>query len=85
MAEDSSHKDDTPSSSPAHDLEDRVFNSVAEAREGTPTGDLVPLTEEEVKARGKRNLFIALCVAGFVVVVFLITVLRLVQNIEAGR
>ncbi|MEM9232992.1 MAG: protoheme IX farnesyltransferase [Pseudomonadota bacterium] len=65
----------------AEDDQDKGF----EAGEGTPTGDLVPLTDAEVEARSKRNMFIALGVTGFVIVVFLTTVLRLVQNIEAGR
>ena len=74
-----------PSSSRDEDPEDRIFRALSESGEGTPTGIVVPLTQEEARARDKRNIFIALGVTAFVVVVFLTTVLRLVQNIEAGR
>ena len=50
-------------------------------REGLPTGDSYKLTEEEEAARKKRNFAIAGGLVAFMVLVFLITVLRLSQNI----
>ena len=40
------------------------------------------LTEDELAARKRRNLWIALGLVGFIVLVFLSTVLRLHQNIQ---
>ena len=37
----------------------------------------VTLTPEQVKARGRRNLALALSIAGFVILVFAITVAKL--------
>ncbi len=50
-------------------------------REGLPTGESYKLTEEEEAARKKRNFAIAGGLVAFMVLVFLITVLRLSQNI----
>jgi hypothetical protein len=44
----------------------------------------VILTPEEVKARGRRNLWIALSIAAFVVLVFLITMVKVKDGILAG-
>ena len=51
-----------------------------EAREGVPTGELQPLSEEEAVARARRNKSIAFGVVAFIVIVFATTVLRLAQN-----
>ena len=50
-------------------------------REGQPSGDSVALTDEQIAARKKRNIAIALSLVGFMVVVFLVTVTRLSQNV----
>lgn len=39
-----------------------------------------PLTAEEAKARGKRNIWLALALVAFVAMVLAITVVRLSQN-----
>lgn len=39
-----------------------------------------PLSEEEAKARGKRNIWLALALVAFVAMVLAITVIRLSQN-----
>jgi len=39
--------------------------------------DSVALTAEELRARNRRNVWIALAVAGFVVLVFLVTLVKL--------
>jgi len=39
-----------------------------------------PLTEEEAKARGRRNIWLALALVAFVVMVLAVTVVRLSQN-----
>lgn len=39
-----------------------------------------PLTEEEAKARGKRNIWLALALVAFVIMVLAVTVVRLSQN-----
>lgn len=43
------------------------------------------LTEDELAARKRRNLWIALGLVGFIVLVFLSTVLRLHQNIQHSQ
>ena len=54
-------------------------------REGLPTGDHYAPTPEEVAARNKRNLAVALAVVLFVVIVYATTTLRMRDAIEAGR
>jgi hypothetical protein len=44
----------------------------------------VTLTPEEVKARSRRNLWIALSIAAFVVLVFLITMAKVKDGLIAG-
>ncbi len=46
---------------------------------------LMRLTDEELTARKRRNLWIALGLVAFIVLVFLTTFLRLKQNIEARK
>ena len=41
------------------------------------TEETVALTPEELKARNRRNLWIALAIVGFVLLVFLITMTKL--------
>ena len=43
------------------------------------------LTDEELTARKRRNLWIALGLVAFIVLVFTTTFLRLKQNIEARK
>ncbi len=44
-----------------------------------------PLTAEEVRARGRRNVAIALALGGFVALLFVLTLVRLKgQVLEAG-
>ena len=53
----------------------------------TPGGDLpetVVLTPEELKARSRRNVWIALSIVAFVVLVFLITMVKVEDGIVAG-
>lgn len=54
------------------------------AREGQASGEHVHLTPEEEAARRKRNVAIAWGLVGFMVLIFLITVLRLSQNVANG-
>lgn len=42
------------------------------------------LTPEELAARKRRNLWLALGLVGFIVVIFTTTVLRLYSNINAN-
>ena len=44
----------------------------------------VILTPEELKARKRRNLWIALAIGAFVVLVFLITMVKVEDGILAG-
>ena len=44
----------------------------------------VVLSPDEVKARKRRNLWIALSIAAFVVLVFLITMVKVKDGIIAG-
>lgn len=53
-------------------------------REGRPTGEHVRLTPEQESARKRRNLYIAGGLVVFMVVVFLITIVRLSQNVANG-
>lgn len=50
-----------------------------------PQTDLAPeaveLTPEQIKARGRRNIWIALSVGGFMLLVFLITLAKLGANV----
>ncbi|WP_238934932.1 protoheme IX farnesyltransferase [Maricaulis parjimensis] len=63
---------------------DRADNFGFYHREGRPTGEQVALTPEQLAARKKRNVYIALSLVAFMVAVFLITVVRLSQNVAAG-
>ncbi len=38
------------------------------------------LTPEQTRARGRRNVFIALSIGAFIVLVFLITVVKIREN-----
>lgn len=42
------------------------------------------LTPEQLRARKRRNVALALALVGFIVLVFVATVLRLQANIAAG-
>lgn len=64
--------------------QDRADNFGFAHREGRVTGEHVALTPEQLAARKKRNVYIALGLVAFMVAVFLITVVRLSQNIAAG-
>ena len=44
----------------------------------------VIMTPEELQARKRRNLWIALAIAAFVVLVFLITMVKVEDGIVAG-
>lgn len=44
----------------------------------------IVLTAEEVKARSRRNVWIALSIMAFVVLVFLITMVKVEDGIVAG-
>jgi len=54
------------------------------AGEGTFTGEMHQPSDDEVKARGRRNIAIALAVVGFAALIYLTTFFRLSQNIGAG-
>lgn len=43
-----------------------------------------PLSDEEAKARRKRNIAIGLGIVGFIAVIYLTTILRYVQNNSMG-
>lgn len=47
--------------------------------------DFVKLTDEQVRARKRRNVAIALGLVGFIVLVFIVTVTNLQRNTEARR
>ena len=47
--------------------------------------EYITLTDEEVVARKRRNKAIALCLVGFCVLVFVVTVTNLKRNSEAAR
>ena len=64
--------------------ETRRTMGFSEAGEGLPTGEMHQPTEAEIKARGRRNVAIALAVVAFVVLVYLTTFFRLAENIKAG-
>ncbi|WP_019959796.1 hypothetical protein [Woodsholea maritima] len=46
--------------------------------------DFVKLSPEELAARNKRNIMIALSLVGFMGLIFAVTVIRLASNISAG-
>ena len=46
--------------------------------------ETVRLTEAEERARGRRNQVIAWSLVGFIVLVFLVTVVRLSANLASG-
>lgn len=46
--------------------------------------ETVALTPEETKARNRRNLWIALAIGAFVVLVFFITMVKVQDGIIAG-
>ena len=47
--------------------------------------DFVKLTDEQVRARKRRNVAIALGLVGFIVLVFIVTVTNLQRNTEARK
>ncbi|MBX3430166.1 MAG: hypothetical protein KF779_11360 [Hyphomonadaceae bacterium] len=47
--------------------------------------DSVTLTPDELKARNRRNLWIALAIGAFVVLVFLISMVKVSDGIAAGQ
>lgn len=47
--------------------------------------DEIILTPEQVRARGRRNLVIALSIVGFVVLVFFVTMARMSANMHAAH
>ena len=49
------------------------------------TGETVALTPEQLKARNRRNLWIALAIGAFVVLVFLISMVKVSDGIAAGQ
>ncbi|PWE17659.1 protoheme IX farnesyltransferase [Marinicauda salina] len=55
-------------------------------REPEPAAETetVKLTEAEKRARGRRNQVIAWSLVGFIVLVFVVTVVRLSANIASG-
>ena len=52
--------------------------------ENKVTGETVALTPEQTKASDRRNLWIALSIGAFVVLVFLITMTKVQEGIVAG-
>lgn len=46
--------------------------------------EFVKLSPEELAARKKRNMMIALSLVGFMGLIFAVTVIRLASNISAG-
>ena len=63
----------------------RAQEKIFDVGEGKVTGEDLALSPEEAKARRKRNIAIAFGVLGFIVIVYLTTILRYAANIEAGR
>jgi hypothetical protein len=63
---------------------ERAENFGFSHREGRATGEHVKLTPEQEQARKKRNVYIALSLVAFMVAVFLITVVRLSQNVAGA-
>ncbi len=47
--------------------------------------DFIKLTDEQVRARKRRNVAIALGLVGFIVLVFIVTVVNLQRNTEARK
>ncbi|MNK52380.1 hypothetical protein D3C87_713120 [compost metagenome] len=47
--------------------------------------DFIKLTDEQVRARKRRNVAIALGLVGFIVLVFVVTVVNLQRNTEARK
>lgn len=52
--------------------------------QGNDLPETVVLTPEQAKARSRRNLWIALAIGAFVVLVFLITMTKVQDGIIAG-
>ena len=53
-------------------------------REGIPTGDLVPLSDAEIRARRGRNWAIAAAVVLFICLIYATTYFRFQAAVEAG-
>lgn len=47
--------------------------------------EFIKLTDEQVQARKRRNVAIALGLVGFIILVFIVTVTNLQRNSEAAR
>jgi hypothetical protein len=58
--------------------------SFLQHREGVATGESYEPSTDEVKRRNRRNWAIAAAVLGFVIMVYLITLVRLGVNLQAG-
>jgi hypothetical protein len=48
--------------------------------QGVASGEFVTLTPEQVKARNRRNIVLALSIVAFVILVFFITLAKIKEN-----
>ncbi len=62
----------------------RAYNESIDRRVEVKTDETVALTPEELKARNRRNLWIALSIGAFVLLVFLITMVKVKDGLIAG-
>lgn len=59
--------------------------AMKEARMGTDNRDDLSMTDEEIRRRQRsRNIAVALAVGAFVVIVFVVTIVRLQAGIQAS-
>ncbi len=63
---------------------DRRSSALFTAEEGKPTGETHGLSAEEERARGRRNIAIALGVVAFIILVFLTTFFRLAESVQGA-
>ncbi|MEM6649077.1 MAG: protoheme IX farnesyltransferase [Pseudomonadota bacterium] len=60
-------------------------NPIFTTTEGRPTGEHHEITPAEKKARDRRNVFMALGVVAFIILVYSTTLLRITQNIGGAQ
>jgi hypothetical protein len=65
-------------------MADQRQTDLNEAREGRFTGESHEPSPAELKARGRRNIAIALAVLAFVLLVYATTFLRLAENLKGA-
>jgi hypothetical protein len=67
---------------PAAEQSAKPQNDFFTAGHGVPTGESIPLTPEEKKARKRRNFALAFGIVAFLFLVYAISMLRMAESVR---